>query len=159
MNVVEGDLIALALQGKFDVIVHGCNCFCSMQAGIAKSIQDAFPEAYLADCATASGERAKLGTFSSALVVRGDYQFTVVNAYTQFGYQGAGNADYEAIQQVFAAIAANFHGLRIGYPMIGAGLGGGNWAVIEAIIERALVGENHTLVRFQPAQFNCAVEG
>lgn len=32
---IEGDLISLALQGKFDVITHGCNCFCNMGAGIA----------------------------------------------------------------------------------------------------------------------------
>ena len=26
---IEGDLIKLAQEGKFDVIAHGCNCFCS----------------------------------------------------------------------------------------------------------------------------------
>lgn len=32
---IVGDLIALAKAGKFDVIAHGCNCFCNMRAGIA----------------------------------------------------------------------------------------------------------------------------
>lgn len=32
---VNGDLITLAKQGEFDVIAHGCNCFCTMGAGIA----------------------------------------------------------------------------------------------------------------------------
>jgi O-acetyl-ADP-ribose deacetylase (regulator of RNase III) len=32
---IEGDLIKLATQGTFDVITHGCNCFCTMGAGIA----------------------------------------------------------------------------------------------------------------------------
>ena len=27
---IEGDFIQLALQGKFDVIAHGCNCQCTM---------------------------------------------------------------------------------------------------------------------------------
>lgn len=45
MRNVQGDLIELALNGVFDVIVHGCNCQCTMGAGIAKSIRAKFPEA------------------------------------------------------------------------------------------------------------------
>ena len=45
MKIIEGDLIQLALDGEFDLIIHGCNCFCSMGAGIAKSIREIFPEA------------------------------------------------------------------------------------------------------------------
>ena len=43
MKVIEGDLIQLALTGEFDVIIHGCNCFCAMVAGIAQSIRSVFP--------------------------------------------------------------------------------------------------------------------
>lgn len=57
MNVIKGDLIKLALDGRFDVIVHGCNCQCAMGAGIAKSIKETFPEAYKADLATTKGSR------------------------------------------------------------------------------------------------------
>lgn len=39
---IEGDLIALAKQGLFDVIAHGCNCFCTMRAGIAPQMVKAF---------------------------------------------------------------------------------------------------------------------
>ena len=39
---VEGDLIKLALKGNFDVIVHGCNCFCTMKAGIAPLMAKTF---------------------------------------------------------------------------------------------------------------------
>ena len=45
MQVVKGDLIKLALQKEFDVIIHGCNCQCAMGAGIAKAIKDTFTEA------------------------------------------------------------------------------------------------------------------
>ena len=38
MKEVAGDLIQLAYDGKFDVIVHGCNCECMMGGGIAKQI-------------------------------------------------------------------------------------------------------------------------
>ena len=39
---IEGDLIALAKQGKFDVITHGCNCMSNMGAGIAPQMAKAF---------------------------------------------------------------------------------------------------------------------
>ena len=39
---IEGDLIKFALKGKFDVIAHGCNCFCTMGAGIAVKMREVF---------------------------------------------------------------------------------------------------------------------
>lgn len=50
---------------------------------------------------------------------------------------------------VFAAIARDFHGKRIGYPKIGAGLAGGDWSILAAIINEELAGEDHTLVLLQ----------
>jgi len=43
-------------------------------------------------------------------------------------------------------------GQRIGYPKIGAGLAGGDWEIIAAIIiiEEELAGEDHTLVEYSP---------
>jgi O-acetyl-ADP-ribose deacetylase (regulator of RNase III) len=43
MKTIQGDLIRLAREGGFDLIVHGCNCFGTMGAGIAKGIKAAFP--------------------------------------------------------------------------------------------------------------------
>lgn len=142
-----GDLIKLGKAGEFDVIVHGCNCFCTMGAGIAKGIKAEFPEAFEADLKTKSGDHSKLGTISYAKT--GD--LTVVNAYTQFHWRGAGgNADYDAIRQAFRLVKNTFTGKRIGYPAVGAGLAGGDWAVISTIIEEALKGEDHTFVVFKP---------
>ena len=41
---------------------------------------------------------------------------------------------------------AEFSGLRIGYPLIGAGLAGGDWGIIEKTISEELEGEDHSLV-------------
>jgi O-acetyl-ADP-ribose deacetylase (regulator of RNase III) len=151
MPSIQGDLIQLALAGRFDVIIHGCNCQCVMGAGIAKSIKAAFPEAYAADCATAKGARDKLGSFSSAAVTRGGANFTVVNAYTQLDWRGQGvKADYDAIRAAMRSIKQRFDGQRIGYPQIGAGLAGGDWAIISSIIEQEFIGLDHTLVIFRP---------
>jgi len=149
MKTIKGDLLDLALSGAFDVIVHGCNCQCRMGRGIALSIKNQFPEAYRADIATVLGDRTKLGSFSSADIVRGTQQFTIINAYTQFHWQGTGViADYEAIRRVFKEIKSRFSGCRIGYPKIGAGLAGGDWDIISVIIRDELSGENHTYVEF-----------
>jgi O-acetyl-ADP-ribose deacetylase (regulator of RNase III) len=41
-NEIQGDLIKLTKEGKFDVIVHGNNCFCNMKAGIAVPMAQEF---------------------------------------------------------------------------------------------------------------------
>lgn len=151
MKKIQGDLLNLALAGKFDVIVHGCNCQCTMGAGIANSIKTLFPKAYKADCQTKKGDREKLGTNSQASVVRGGIMLTIVNAYTQFHWRGTGvKADYDAIRSAMQVIKREHSGQRIGYPLIGAGLAGGDWSVIEEIITSELAGEDHTLVEYRP---------
>ncbi len=151
MITIKGDLIKLAQQGRFDVIVHGCNCFCTMGAGIAKTIKRVYPAAYAADCATDKGNKSKLGQYSIAEIIQNDNALFVVNAYTQFDYKGHGVlVDYGALERVFAQIKRDFAGKRIAYPKIGAGLAGGNWPAIAAIIENQLQGECHTLVEYAP---------
>jgi O-acetyl-ADP-ribose deacetylase (regulator of RNase III) len=147
MKRITGDLLDLAAQGHFDVIVHGANCQCVMRAGIANAIRTAFPEAYAADLATRRGDRAKLGSISVAEVVRDTIRFQVVNAYTQFDYRGRGTrVDYDAVRSAMKVIKQRFHGLRIGYPRVGAGLARGDWGRIANIIDEELSGEDHTLV-------------
>lgn len=151
MKIIKGDLIALAKSGQFNVIVHGCNCFCTMGAGIAKQIRDQFPEAYQADLKTNRGDKEKLGSYSLATVQQNNHAVTIVNAYTQFDFSGPGIlANYTAIKRIFNRIKIQFTGQRIGYPKIGAGLAKGDWRVIAHIIDKALKGEKHTLVEYQP---------
>jgi O-acetyl-ADP-ribose deacetylase (regulator of RNase III) len=150
MKIVHGDLIKLALEGQFQVIIHGCNCFCTMGAGIAKTIKQVLPEAYSADLKTANGSRDKLGSYSTASIERSGKTIIVVNGYTQFHWRGRGNADYSAIRSVMRRVKQEFAGRSIGYPRIGAGLAGGDWSLIAAIIDEELAGEDHTLVEYAP---------
>ena len=150
MNKIKGDLITLAINGEFDVIIHGCNCFCTMGAGIAKTIKQKIPEAYEADKKTEKGDKSKLGKISWAETKTQNGKLIIVNGYTQFNWRGSGKkADYEAIRNVFRNVKNEFSGLKIGYPAIGAGLAKGNWEIISAIIEEELKGENHTFVEYQ----------
>ncbi len=136
---MKGDLIKLASQ--FDVIVHGCNCMCTMGSGIAKQIKSAYPEAYQADMMTACRDPEKLGTISWADC--GDV--IVVNAYTQFRYgRDKRHVNYDAVRSCFKIIAEQFSGKHIAYPKIGAG----DWIIIKKIIDEELDGETHTLVEY-----------
>ena len=149
MKTIAGDLIHLAKSGEFDLIFHGCNCFCTMGAGIAKGIKAAFPTAFEADLATAKGDRAKLGTCTIAEIERDGASLVVVNAYTQFDYRGSGpKVDYDAVRSCFRWIKEQHSNKRIGLPKIGAGLAGGDWARIARIIAQEL--EDVTLVEFAP---------
>lgn len=148
MKTVYGDILDEVRQDKADILVHGCNCFCNMGAGIALTIKNKYPEVYEVDLQTKSGSSSKLGTYTKVNISRGSRSFTIVNAYTQYDWKGNGVlADYDAIRQVFRAIKKDFTGHRIVYPLIGAGLAKGNWQIIKSIIDEELKGEIHYCVK------------
>ena len=145
-EVIKGDLIELAKNNEFDIIVHGCNCFHVMGGGIAKQIKDEFPSAYDADKKTIKGSKDKLGKYSYVKIDK----LTIINAYTQYGYQmynrGSDDVVYNSIKKVFETINNNFIGKKIGIPMIGAGLARCDWNIIEKIIKTTNKNNNITLV-------------
>jgi O-acetyl-ADP-ribose deacetylase (regulator of RNase III) len=143
MKVVKGDLLKLAKEGKFDAIVHGCNCFCTMGAGIADQVRVQFPAAYQADKKTALGSKGKLG---HCQYVRVSPTLIVVNAYTQF--QPGKNFDYMAFAKCLYDIKLNLSGKRIGFPQIGCGIAGGDWNQVASMIDRHLYNEDVTYVEY-----------
>ncbi len=125
MKVIQGDLVKMALNGEFDVIIQGCNCECAMNGGIAKKIKNAFPAASKADAGTESCDASKLGSFSYAKVkLRSQKRLIIVSGYyTQL--LAGGQVNYVALRKVMKQAKQNFYGTRIGYPMTGSGLAGG----------------------------------
>lgn len=146
MNIIQGDLLELADTGIFDVIIHGCNCFNTMGAGIALQIKNKYPEAYEVDKNTIKGHKDKLGTYTSAQIGN----LTIINAYTQYrpGLNDL-SENYSAIHNVMKKIAVDCQGKRIGLPFIGAGLAGGDWNIIKDIIRVNLDGLiDYTVVEY-----------
>ena len=151
MKTIKGDLIKMAQRGEFELIAHGCNCMCAMGKGIALTIKQEFPEAYEADCQTKAADETKLGTCTEAEVNTKSGKLKVVNCYTQFHWRGTGSKiSYDAIESCMKWIKENYSDKKIGLPLIGAGLGGGDWNRISAIIEKELSGCDVTIVEFQP---------
>ncbi len=147
IKYINGNLLDLADKGYFDVIVHGCNCFNTMGAGIANQIKYKYPEVYILDQETKCGDLTKLGTINYYTY----NTLTVVNAYTQFGFRSKNTIpiSYEAIDSCMRLIANTFKGKVIGMPKIGSGLGSGDWNKIEAIISNVLYDENVIVVNYK----------
>jgi O-acetyl-ADP-ribose deacetylase (regulator of RNase III) len=135
---IEGDLIELGLNNQFDVITHGCNCFCTMKSGIAPLMAKAFGcDKFKLEKASYKGSINKLGQ------IDGQYNrklnLTVLNSYTQYNYgknhiDGVANPlDYEALALCLRKINHSFKGLRVGLPKIG-----GNWGKVKSLIQSEL---------------------
>ncbi len=136
MKSIKGNLIALAKDKQFNVILHGCNCFNTWGAGIALEMKKNFPRAYRADMLTLKGDKNKLGTYTSAYIEQ--YELSVINCYTQYKYGRGVQADYKAMEEVFKKVSLAYPDSVIGFPKIGAGLAGGDWNVISKILEETL---------------------
>jgi O-acetyl-ADP-ribose deacetylase (regulator of RNase III) len=140
MNIKHDDAIRALLNGEIEVLIHGCNCFNTMGAGIAKAIKEQFPLAYDLDQSTVYGDYNKLGTIGVAKVGRFG-KAMVVNAYTQYKYGGSGQlVDYCALRLCLRKVANDtiLSTRRIGLPIIGCGLAGGEWSIVREIIEEEL---------------------
>lgn len=139
-----GDVVEAFKKGEIDVLVHGVNCQGKMNSGIAKQIRENYPRVfkeYLKYCEDNKPDYTYMNELSDML---GNVQYVrnvrsgghIFNAFTQekYGYDGFRFCSYDAIDQVMNIISTDGIEGKIGMPKIGAGLGGGNWKVIEAII-------------------------
>ena len=137
-----------------NVIVHGCNAQGVMGSGFAKQVAQLYP-------ACVETYRQQLHYLKQAFpsnVLGQCIQYwvtpdlVIVNAITQqdFGRDaGRRYVSYKAVAAAFDQLR-DMPGLQHGtihYPQIGAGLGGGDWAVISEIISNRLdlAGINHVL--------------
>lgn len=162
---IKGDLINLARGGMFDVIVHGCNCFCTQKSGIAASMAKTFgTDKFPMEKLSSASDIRKLGNIdyksfkvSQMSIHDADhtgietqelkYHLTVVNAYTQYYYSRTKKPlDYEALTLCMRKINKIFKGENIGLPQIGSGLAGGDWNRIKKIIQKELIDCNVTVV-------------
>lgn len=132
LKCASGDLLAMGKNNEFDIIVQGCNCFCVMGSGIAAQIAQEFPDAKLADDETVRGDAGKLGTYTIGMHGR----LVIINAYTQFGTSKNGEDvfEYNSFERILDKLAYRFGKWRIGMPMIGMGLAGGNPERITAML-------------------------
>lgn len=130
---IQGDVF----KAKEDLLIHGCNCFRAMGAGIAKGIRELYHGAWFEDQKSLWGDKIKLGnyTFWTGQHYYYPQNITVINIYTQYKYGHTEvYADYNAITNGLLQVKDNFPNKSIAMPRIGAGLARGDWNVIFRII-------------------------
>lgn len=173
----EGNLINLAKEGEFDVIAHGCNCLCTMGAGLAPQMHKAFGcGKFPLENFTKKGDYNKLGQIDyKAIQIKGEdvdwkvgfwnkvittKALYVVNAYTQFNYGrnhkdgDQAPLDYEAIRLCFRKMNSVFKGMRIGLPKIGCDLAGGDWEIVKSYIKEEFRDCEVTVVFYDKTKTN-----
>lgn len=134
INYIQGNIF----DTNESLIVHGCNCFNSMGAGIAAQVAKSYPAAMLVDTLTDRGDKSKLGSYTAWTghnIFRGGV-VTIVNAYTQYNYtKHEVDVDYGAVLKVMELICKDFSESPIAMPLIGCGLAGGDWGTVVEILE------------------------
>lgn len=134
-----GDLGAALKSGEVFAIGHQANCFNTMNSGVAKMIRQQFPDAYQVDQHTKRGSSAKFGGISIGVhKAQNDEVRLIYNLYGQYnyGYDAKGYTNYTKLESAMIRMRDSLPArAKIGFPKIGAGLGGGSWDLIESIIE------------------------
>jgi O-acetyl-ADP-ribose deacetylase (regulator of RNase III) len=122
-----------------DMVVHGCNAQGVMGAGFAKQIKQRFPaafqayrRAYGAGLGTITLSRSALGESDEPIICNMITQQNIAQPWSE-GPLVSYDAIYNGFDKVFRY--AKKHNLTVNFPLIGAGLGGGQWQIISAIIE------------------------
>lgn len=162
-NILEGNLLDI----EEGIIVHGCNCQGVMGSGVAAAVREKYPEIHkIYTMCTPNLTLGEIQIFMSNKysdnlinpmlqkfwsVEELPEKLVVVNALTQFNYgTHKRQVDYDAIRSCFAQVAILAKNFKkpppIYYPMIGAGLGGGDWNTIGDRIDDALLWLDHTLI-------------
>jgi O-acetyl-ADP-ribose deacetylase (regulator of RNase III) len=156
----KGNLLAV----KEGVIAHGVNCQGVMGGGVALAIRKMYPVVYK-EYQERLNETRKLyerefpsSTFETQQFL-GHVQFVsttqvdlsynpplvIANCFTQDFYgTDERHVDYEAVAQCFAVLNQRvklYTDKPLNIPKIGAGLAGGDWNVISAIIESEYKGD------------------
>jgi len=119
-----------------------------MGSGVAKIVKEKFPNAFktyhtLVTLETNQNLASGLDPTRSLLgkVIKSELENGKIihNCLTQDFYgHGHRHVNYEAVALAFEYIIANYPPKMLAMPKIGAGLGGGDWNIIEAIIESTL---------------------
>lgn len=153
IKTIKGDLVKIADETSlFDVYIHGANCQSVMGAGVAAQIARKFPMVYKVDKESKLPPRQKLGKYTSCNFKNSiKHRIHFVNAYTQFTVGMGVQVNYMAIKDSFEAIRTTFGGckLRFAMPMIGAGLGGGDWTKIKGIADEVFEHEDVTVIEYE----------
>lgn len=161
----------LLLNKDVQAIGHQANCQNVFGAGIARSIREMYPDAYVVDTLCSVKKQNILGNFSMAHIPKeqrekhGTNIHRIFNLYGQnigakFEKQDGRMTNYDALynalvgmEEVLSSFDGNHPPSVVGFPyMMGCGLARGSWDIVERLIEVAFDGyeSDVIIVKFSP---------
>ena len=162
INIIEGNLLDMFEEGKFEVIAHGCNCIGVMGGGIAFQIKNRFPVAFyrymqryessglnLGDCQLVEYDTNKKVIFNLMTQYFTTYSNNGVPPFDIIAYQTALETMIKQLKDYFNE--DDFPVIRVGLPRIGSGLAGGDVIGIEQVTREVFKDEDRielTIVDF-----------
>lgn len=152
----RGDLFKEYNPSRKTVLCHGANAQGVMNSGVAKTFHNMYPKAFN-QYVTDIRDGYSLGSVSYFSV---SDNLLLASAITQeyYGRRDYRYVSYDAVNQAFRKIyedAIKYKYQQVIFPKIGAGLGGGDWNVIEACIISA---HHESLVDPDKIQSICFVQ-
>jgi len=137
IKYVNGDLIQAFEDGKVTMIAHGCNCVGGFGSGVAGQIAKRYPLVRDKYKQLHKEGGTKLGFFQTLYIPEKGW---IINCGTQKNYlpRNVRNADYDAIKktmELLYSFSGNFN-TTPAIPKIGCGLAGGEWDIVEDIINK-----------------------
>lgn len=135
IKYINGDLF----DTDCDIIMHGVNCKGGFGSGVAATVRNLYPKA----------RHYYLDKFDTEGWKLGEVQFVpqwnnkvIANCATQDNYlpRGECHVDYVAVSACMEKVLAfaKENSYTIAMPKIGAGLAGGDWTIIEKVINSTI---------------------
>lgn len=145
IRYVKGDLLG----AEQKIIIQGCNSMGVMGSGLARQIRSRYPNVYEIYALRYKTFGLELGDIIPVATVDGKI---IVNAITQkyYGRDDKVYVSYDAITTCFTKLnerALDWEVSEMALPKIGAGLGHGDWILIEEII-------NNTATNYTPVVYS-----
>jgi len=146
---IHGNIINLFFEGRFEILVHGCNCHQAMGGGLAYQIAQRIPKAELKDT---FDQRTPIERLGDMTVAKDKTEWHtgfgfIINLYSQ--YNPGRSFDIEALTLGLRKVGMHFKGDEIGLPLIGCGIAGGDWRIVKEIIKRELAECHVTIVHYK----------
>lgn len=145
INYINADILC----SKDQLWVHGCNAQGKFASGVAGVLRKTYPYSY----------KAYIDHYTNQGLMLGDVIFSegekdqpiIANCITQqkYGYDGKCYVDYQSINTCMETLMLFSKKRAISaltMPKIGAGLGGGDWEIIEKIISTNVEKLNSELI-------------
>jgi len=124
-----GDL--LTTDSKY--IAHCVNAQGKMRSGVAKAIREAYPKAYDDYIETYNTTGLKLGKV--ILSKNEPHNILHIVGQENYGYDGRVYLSYKALRVGVRSIN-RIISEPVSFPLIGCGLAGGNWQLVQEILEQ-----------------------